>query len=192
MILFSASGYCLALRYVLPIYPFIFVMVGFLGTYLLQYRYLASMFIIWYLASAWYIAPHYLAYFNEIAGGPGNGYKYLVDGNLDWGQDLPGLKKFMDENGIKRISLSYFGADSPERYGIKYDWLPSHYLFNPEPDKEVRVTPDQLVAISATNLQGVYFDDKNQYKWLLDYKPVAKIGYSIFVYDLSGKRKFKL
>ncbi|WP_152609900.1 hypothetical protein [Geobacter sp. OR-1] len=150
------------------------------------------MFIIWYLASAWYIAPHYLAYFNEIAGGPGNGYKYLVDGNLDWGQDLPGLKKFMDENGIKRISLSYFGADSPERYGIKYDWLPSHYLFNPEPDKEVRVTPDQLVAISATNLQGVYFDDKNQYKWLLDYKPVAKIGYSIFVYDLSGKRKFKL
>jgi len=34
------------------------------------------------------VAPHYLAYFNELAGGPANGFKELADSNLDWGQDL--------------------------------------------------------------------------------------------------------
>ena len=40
--------------------------------------------------------PHYLAYFNPLAGGPGNGYKHLVDSSLDWGQDLPGLKRWVE------------------------------------------------------------------------------------------------
>jgi hypothetical protein len=115
-----------------------------------------------------------------------------VDSNLDWGQDLKSLKKYLDENGIKRISLSYFGADSPKRYGIEYDWLPSHELYNPEPEKGVIIKRDQILVVSATNLQGVYFDDKNLYKWLLEYKPVATIGHSLFIYDLSksGQQSF--
>ena len=61
------------------------------------------------VADVW---PDYLAYFNEFAGGP-NGDRILVDSNLDWGQDLKGLKRFMDSRGIDRIYLSYFGTDSP-------------------------------------------------------------------------------
>jgi hypothetical protein len=34
------------------------------------------------------IYPHQLAYFNELAGGPRNGHKYLLGSSLDWGQDL--------------------------------------------------------------------------------------------------------
>lgn len=48
----------------------------------------------WYIAGAIKIHPHYLAYFNELAEGPNNGYKYLVDSNMDWGQDLKGLKEY--------------------------------------------------------------------------------------------------
>jgi len=33
------------------------------------------------------VYPHQLAYFNEAAGGPENGYKHLLHSNLDWGQD---------------------------------------------------------------------------------------------------------
>ena len=42
------------------------------------------------------IGPHYLAYFNAVAGGPASGYRHLVDSSLDWGQDLPGLKQWID------------------------------------------------------------------------------------------------
>lgn len=215
---FSLSNYSGALRYLLPIYPFMFVMIGCLisdaapigseagslfklrsgcadtpaATWLFDSKNVSSILIaallLWYIASSIFIAPDYLAYFNEIAGGPSRGYRHLVDANLDWGQDLKGLKKYMDKNRIERVSLSYFGADSPKRYGINYDWLPSHYLENPDPDKEVQIDTNQLLAISATNLQGLYLDDRNQYKWLMQIEPVAKIGYSIFVYDLRGQQ----
>ena len=32
--------------------------------------------------------PYYTAFFNVAVGGPKNGPKYLVDSNIDWGQDL--------------------------------------------------------------------------------------------------------
>jgi hypothetical protein len=142
--------------------------------------------VIWYVVASLFIAPHYLSYFNEIIGGPDKGYKYLVDSNLDWGQDLKGLKKYMDDHAIKRISLSYFGIDSPKRYGIEYDWLPSHHLYNPRPENEKKFPVNRFLAISATNLQGVYLEPKDMYKWLREYEPVAKIGYSIFIYDLNN------
>jgi hypothetical protein len=131
-------------------------------------------------AAAW---PHYLAYFNEFAGGSANGYRYLVDSNLDWGQDLKGLKAFMDRRGIDRIYLSYFGSDSPDRYGIAYDWLPSYELKNPDPQAaSVNIRRGSYVAISVTNLQGVYMQPQTLYRWLDRLTPVARIGHSIFVY----------
>jgi hypothetical protein len=106
-----------------------------------------------------------------------------VDSNLDWGQELKNLKKYMDKNGIKKVSLSYFGTDSPQRYGIDYTWLPSHHLYNPHPEQPYDIPRNQPIAISATNLQGVFLDNHDEFKWLRDQKPVAKIGYSIFIYD---------
>ncbi|MBC7251817.1 MAG: phospholipid carrier-dependent glycosyltransferase, partial [Anaerolineae bacterium] len=59
----------------------------------------------WYLISAVLIYPDYLTYFNELAGGSSNGYRWLVDSNLDWGQDLPGLQRYVEEHGLKEIYL---------------------------------------------------------------------------------------
>jgi 4-amino-4-deoxy-L-arabinose transferase-like glycosyltransferase len=191
LLFFTLSNGAIGVRYLLPVYPFMFVVIGSLGTQGKVIRGVAYGLSVWCIVAALSVSPHYLAYFNEAVGGPAQGYHYLVDSNLDWGQDLIGLKKFMDINGIKRVSLSYFGADAPQRYGISYDWLPSHYLYNPEPEKRELIPPGQLVAISATNLQGVYLDSPQEYVWLTSYEPVAKIGYSIFVYDLQGGRKFK-
>lgn len=190
--IFMSSGIATGVRYLLPAYPFIFVIIGGLTNYGKKVRNLLYIMAVWYVIASLLIAPHYLAYFNELIGGSGNGYKYLVDSNLDWGQELKGLKKYIDARGIKRISLSYFGIDSPTRYGIEYDWLPSHYLYNPTPEKLLDAKRNQFVAISATNLQGVYLEpNKDMYKWLMQYEPVAKIGYSIFVYDLNEIALYK-
>lgn len=174
-------------RHILPVYPFLFVMAGSLVPWARQQRVYvkASLAALaaWYVVSSVAVFPHYLAYFNEIAGGPRNGYKYLVDSNLDWGQDLKGLKRYMDGHGIDRVWLSYFGTASPDYYRIAYHYLPGYR----PPTIDKGLTP--YVAISATNLQGFQFRafglDKNYFADFLRQEPVAKIGYSIFLYRID-------
>jgi 4-amino-4-deoxy-L-arabinose transferase-like glycosyltransferase len=184
---FSLNHKAIGLRYILPIYPFLFVFASRVAQSFLSSKRLTGLSVAligWYVGASCYIHPHYLAYFNELAGGPDNGYKYLVDSNLDWGQDLKGLKSYMQKHGISRIYLSYFGTDSPTRYGIAYDWLPGNGLPNPDPEKH-EYAPKGWVAISATCLQGVYLLDKDLYAWFRERQPVAKIGYSIFIYQVD-------
>ncbi len=183
---FSVEVRSIGLRYVLPVYPFVFVLAAGAVLHLRTYRFLLMVPLLWYPVIAWTTWPNYLAYFNEFAGGPANGHRYLVDSNLDWGQDLKGLKQFMDSRGIDRVYLSYFGTDSPDRYGIKYDWLPSYELRNPNPAATtIDIKRKRYVAVSVTNLKGVYLEPKDLFRWLDGYTPVARIGHSIFVYYIE-------
>jgi hypothetical protein len=177
----SASRFNIGHRHILPIYPFLFVVAGSLVPWVRQQRALlkggVGLLIAWYIVSSLSIFPHYLAYFNELAGGPENGYKYLIDSNLDWGQDLKGLKRYIDEHGIPRVWLSYFGTASPDYYGIAYDDLACGATFAAKSERET--TP--YVAISASYLQG-------QPACFADFRrrqPIAKVGYSIFIYRLD-------
>jgi len=139
----------------------------------------------WQALSALRIYPHYLAYFNDIVGGPENGYKHLVDSNLDWGQDLPALRDYLDREGVDEIYLSWFGPAPPERYGIRYWPLPGFPLYQGSAET-FAFNPYQpapgLYAISATNLQGVMFKDHDTFAWFREQEPLAQPGYSIFVY----------
>ena len=184
-----AFGLNIGHRHLLPIYPFLFVIAGRCAT-LAAIRFpgiLSSasvvFFAAWYALAAARIHPHYLAYFNELAGGPDGGYRSLVDSNLDWGQDLKGVKPWMDANGVARIKLSYFGTADPEYYRIPCELLPGQML--PPPRDVVReVQPGDVIAVSATNLQGVYLqpEDRPLMERLRSLKPVATIGHSIRIY----------
>ena len=82
------------------------------------------MVVAWHALESVNIRPDYLAYFNHLAGGPSQGYKHLADSSLDWGQDLPALKKWLDGQGLQQpggggVYLSYFGTARPEYYGIR-------------------------------------------------------------------------
>jgi len=136
-----------------------------------------------YAASVLRVHPHYLAYFNELAGGPEQGWRWLVDSNIDWGQDLPGLKRYMDAHGIPRVTLCYFGTADPGYYGIAGDRLPGYQP--PPPSTVVRsVKAGDIVAISATHLQGLYLD-RGMLPLMAQFRartPMAVIGHSIFVY----------
>ena len=192
---FSIKLLCIGLRYVLPVYPFLFVQASMVAGRRLKgnTRILNSAvagLCVWYIVCSLSIYPHYLTFFNSAVGGPDKGYRYLVDSNLDWGQDLKGLGKYMKEKGIDKINLSYFGTADPAYYDIDYEWMPSCYLpedfrgGNPR-DYVFTVPQSGIVAVSATNLQGVYFSDRKFYDWLKQYDPIDKIGYSIFIYDLG-------
>lgn len=175
----------IGLRHILPLYPFLIV----LASSIVSVRFTRQRFFgvcfgvlaVWYLAGTLAIFPSYLAYFNEFVG-PQNGYRALVDSNLDWGQDLKRLKAFLDRNKIDSVYLSYFGTADPCRYGLRFVYLPGTMYRCQE-----QVQPGQrpgFIAVSATNLQSVYLDYEESYEWLKPRQPLAQIGYSIFVYDI--------
>lgn len=122
------------------------------------------------------VYPNYLAFFNLLAGGPGQGPRYLLDSNIDWGQDTKKLKTWLDAHGSNRVCRVYFGQAILAHYGIEEAVLPGF----DEPDA-IRDL-DCYVAASVTPLYGLYVPN-DRYRWLRAYQPVAKVGYSIYVYD---------
>jgi 4-amino-4-deoxy-L-arabinose transferase-like glycosyltransferase len=179
----------IGLRHVLFVFPFTFVFTARFFKLALQRRLLsglAFLLIIWYLVSSIRIHPHYLAYFNEYVGGPANGYKYLVDSNLDWGQDLKGLKKYMEDRGIEKVKLDYMGTIDLDYYGISYEPISDQDLAALREGKFTR----GVFAIGATFLQGLYLPgDRDRYKWFRDRTPTTQIGYSIFVYEIDCRQE---
>jgi hypothetical protein len=183
-------------RHLLPVYPFLFVAAGRAAVWLWQSglgrkdggerlaRPAVALLGLWYTGAALWIHPHHLAYFNELAGGPGDGYRLLVDSNLDWGQDLKNLKSYLEREGIARVKLSYFGTADPRYYGIPGDLLPGHILPAP-PGVVRRIEPGDVLAVSATNLQGIYLEDRRILPLMAELRKreaFAQVGYSILLY----------
>ena len=156
----------LGIRYILPVFPFIYL---FIAGYALRFR-PAVLLVVWLAVSSTAISPSYLAYYNELVG-PKNGYKYLVDSNTDWGQDLKRLAQFVEQGNIGKIRVDYFGGGNPAYYlGDKFiEWGADK---GPAPG---------WLAVGVSPLKW----NQEKYNWLNNYQPVAQIGYSTFVYNLS-------
>jgi uncharacterized membrane protein YhaH (DUF805 family) len=169
------------LRHLLPLYPFLFVFaIGLiLSRPVAKWRMVAviTAAAILMLETA-SVHPHYLAFFNAFAGGPTGGRRFLVDSNLDWGQDVKYLKTYLDAHGIEKVSISYFGMADLAYYGIRSMDLPD------VPDFRAVQKLDCVAAISVTNLAL----KPRRYAGLEALQPMARIGYSIYVYDIRRRR----
>jgi len=189
-VVMSQSKINIGLRHILPVYPLLFVFASRVATIQFRQRWLTPLLLSLPLVATAFtslkVAPHQLAYFNELIGGPPEGYRYLSDSNVDWGQDLKGVKEYMEQEGLEMIYLSYFGSASPSYYKIHYQNVPSPGRWQRSSDVLPQGMRKEILAISVVNLQGVWFEEKDLYRWLYLRTPVAKIGYSIFVYDLTG------
>lgn len=169
-------------RYILVLYPLIvLVAVDGLAARWRQPRLLlsgAALLVVVQAASISSIAPHYLGYFNSLAGGPENGHHYLVDSNVDWGQDLPALRDELQRLDGQRVALAYFGSDAPAAYGISS----SHW----RKASDAELADCDYLAISVTHLQGLYVrgDPFARFRSL---PPVGRAGYSILLYDLRDE-----
>lgn len=144
--------------------------------------------IAWVAASCLWIYPDYLAYFNELAGGPAGGSRFLGDSNLDWGQDLKRLPAWMEEHGIPHVKLGYFGTALPQYYGFSFEYLPSVGYFNDQSGTRT-VREGDVLAVSVTCLQGFYFQDMETYRFLDAFEPIDHIGYSIYLYRIAPERR---
>jgi len=148
-------------RHILPIYPALYILsVGSFSLVWSQARrwswLLLTGLLVFQPLESLLLYPDYLAYFSPFVGGPAKGYKHLVDSSLDWGMDLPGVKKWLDQNNPKGrdpVFLAYFGTDSPEYYGIKSLRLPGDPEWRPP---QIYPYAPGIYIISATLFESDY------------------------------------
>ncbi len=167
----------IGVRHILPIFPFIIIGIGSLFSLKLKRQRIFSLLLIALLllnlVTIIWVYPFPMAYFSEVVGGANNGHKYLLDSNLDWGQNLKYLKTYMTQQHIPYVCYSYFGQGNPQYEGIPGANLPI------TTDILGRNALNCVVAISA---QSLYSRD-NAYSWLRIYRPTTVIGYGIYIFD---------
>jgi len=203
------SNLNIGIRHILPIYPFIFILLSLVISKWLSEmpsfefsadpniakrlfsfyikkagRYLILIImLLWYIISSVSVYPNFLTYFNELAGGPKNGSQYASDSNLDWGQSLKELAVFVEERNIKNIKLDYFGGGSPEYY------LKEKYTqYNSNMGKAegwFAISIYKLTLATGEPSDGYKIRDTDKYSWLNNLEPEAVIGNSIFVYYIK-------
>lgn len=174
------SRFNIGIRHILIIEPFTALIIGFAAAIYFKNKKitfakmgLAVCLAIFYLSAFMRIYPYYIAYFNEFVG-PKNGYKYISDSNIDWGQDAFRLRKYLTNNNINRIVLDYHWSWSAISYvGINAEPFNGHNF------------KGNVIAIDVSDLIPNYFA-KEDFSWLQKVEPTARIGYSIYVYDFRS------
>lgn len=163
----------IGIRHLMPMYPFLFIFIAMV-IFHPQFKnkiikIISAALLLFFIIESMIIYPNYLGYFSLLVGGPSHGHKYILDSNLDWGQDLKKLKKYLARSNISQpIYLAYWGKASPDYYQINY--LP--------------LAPNIKKGLIAISMQNIMGEDK-AYAWLLEKKPFAKIGSSIYLYYLQ-------
>jgi 4-amino-4-deoxy-L-arabinose transferase-like glycosyltransferase len=148
-------------RFILPIHPLIYLTTSVGLAQLLRrsrsrmlWRVVLAFLGIWYVLGTLRMFPYEISYFNELIGGAEQGYRYLSDSSVDWGQSVDLLDAYL--------------AEHPE-------------AIDAPPDHRFRPWPGQYV-VSASYLQGVGIGDRNVYAWFRQWEPQEIIRYSLLVY----------
>lgn len=196
----------IGVRHLLPIYGFTYILLAgqitkIAGSF--SKKKLAACCLSLVALSGWYLIenlrawPHYLSYFNQTAliqpawikekkaGYIPGGHNYAVDSNLDWGQDLKRLADWVKRNGVRNISLDYFGwADQSYYLGNNFNWIWAGRYKNAG-EFLAEFPQGGHIAVSASFYMGSREKPETSYAWLDDYKPLAVIGNSIFIWYIS-------
>jgi 4-amino-4-deoxy-L-arabinose transferase-like glycosyltransferase len=168
------SSLDLGVRYVLPFYVPFAIATAAAAVAMLRSggiaRVAAVTILVIHISISAFAHPDYFPYFNALAGRDPS--RYLIDSNLDWGQDLLRLSDALQRSRIDRVGLSlltgvndYDALGFPPRYPL-HPWRPSH----------------GWIAVSDHS----YRMTKTEGGWMwLEGKPYRRIGKSIRLYDLQ-------
>ncbi|MGL4553747.1 MAG: ArnT family glycosyltransferase [Gemmataceae bacterium] len=202
----SQTGFNHHLRYILPLFPFAIVFAGRAGWLFTAPSpwgwagWAVPLLVLASAAAALRVHPHHLSYFNELAGGPDNGHDYLVDSNIDWGQDLLFLKRWLDDHPEARpLGLAHYNFVDPGVAGLGEFYLPAPSLAPAGASREQLLAAGPQpghFALDVNFVRGAPFfasDGKGNldliaqgtYTYFQRFRPVAKAGYSIFIYHIT-------
>ena len=167
------------LRYVIPILPFLFIFISRIGNVYHGknriFKVAITIFFMWCIVSSLRFYPHSQAHFNELIGARRNAPKYLLGSNIDWGQNMLYLSKWLSEHPDARPFHNYYESlYQKEQANIKDDYV----YFGMQPSKE----PES--GWFALGVNEIYSSSK-QYEYFKRFEPVDTIGYSIYIYHIT-------
>lgn len=199
VVVHSVLALDLGVRYMLPVYPLLFVLAGGLvpelarltttspgGRRIARSGALAVPVVmaLAQVSSALSAHPDYLPFFNRLArGGVGEHHlPWLDDSNLDWGQDLARLQPWLEGKGLGEVRLLYYGAGIPEAYGVvrsrvtRSDWWQA-----PRPGTYVISASFLIRGLYDADQAGVGTD------WLRRYEPSDILGGTLYLYRFGSE-----
>ena len=150
-------------------------------------RVVMAVGLAWLAATSLYTYPQGISYFNEWIGGPANGWKYLADSNVDWGQNLPELAAFLERRHIPAVKTFLFGLDAPGRYLQPGSWEPLPWPSGAGMVDERRFeAAPGVYAVSVNALLGVFAPPgyEDYLAGFRERRPAGRAGYSIFIYEV--------
>jgi hypothetical protein len=201
----SQTGFSVHSRYVIPALPFFFIWISKVGRAISWKRPVFSTIVtgllLWSVGSSLWVYPHNVSYFNGLAAvlptprdteyprhpetpkgygkrvkqlldaGALNGPRHLLNSNIDWGQDLFYLERWCRKNpDVAEIWVAYWGNFPLELTDMPVVGMPP--MNDPQPG---------WYAVSVNYL----YDRHGQYRYFLHFEPVARAGYSIYIYHLT-------
>lgn len=186
----TLGGVNLGVRVALPVVPFLWLLAAGCvapGRWAAGRKSLAVGCVAFVAASSAREWSFPLSYFNELAPTPDARLRLLGDSNLDWGQGLPALKSWMNDEGVPFVYLSAYGTCPPRIYGIDHVALPGFgALEAPAPQSLPAGLMRVHAAVFGTNLQGIYLQDPHAYDFLRSRPPHVVLAGSVWVYDVTG------
>jgi hypothetical protein len=129
----------------------------------------------------------YIAYANELWGGPANIHKYLTDSTTDWGQELKAVKRYVDEHGIQQCWFAYTVEPAiPFRaYGIPCQTLPT--MDTMWFGLKTYTPPVIQGPVFISHIPLTFYESGSSllspYREFMKLKPTAVIENGVFVYD---------
>lgn len=172
----TQTGFGAGIRYVLPAFPFAFVLASGLFSTNLQWatRAISAVVLTTGALLSLSIYPHSLCYFNWFGGGPNQGHFHLIDSNMEWGQNLLFVKDWVDQHQHEEdIFVAQWSFYPVEPYGIEFR------------EPEIRggePIPVGTYLISTNYLRGNRHMGKMELRRFLDWTPDERIGYTTYVY----------
>jgi hypothetical protein len=176
----SQTGFNHHMRYVLPAFPCLFLAAGRLAGIAEQQKWLRgaiAALLIWCGTATVSVAPYFMSYFNPLAGGPDNGWRHLIDSNIDWGQDLLHLKCWIEKHPETKLDgVEYYNLFDTKDAGVDAGRVPR------EPTPGYWAIDVNFVAGSTFRIGG---KSPGVYIYFQRFTPIDKAGYSIFIYHIT-------
>jgi hypothetical protein len=173
MVVAMPSTLDLGVRYVLPMYVPLSVAAAIGTAALLDstrpvLRYAAILLVALHIGASLVAHPDYFPYFNALAGrDPG---RYLIDSNLDWGQDLLRLRHTARQLHIDSMAVN-LGWHDLDRIGF-----PTQH--------EVKASRPEKGWIAISEHQYRVDHITGGWKWL-DAYPMTRVGMSVRLYHVQ-------
>ena len=184
------SGMNIGTRHVLFLYPLAALLAAAglvaLTKYSRRWRWIGGGLVVFHILSAMAIFPAEMAYANEAWGGTANTHKYLSDSSVDWAQQLPHVKQWVDAHPGEECWFAYSAYPDlrPQAYGIPCHPLPTAHTGGEILPVDVPETIHGNLLLSADDLEACDWpsDQLNvfeRFRWM----PMAEqIDHSVFVY----------